>query len=117
MASLAFDDEENDLDEEERQALEEALARRKRAAQPMSIADKVSAQREAALAQDRPVFVSRAQREAVKAEIESEQAEIEALMDEAEREQRDAYMQRVRDEVRHSRSGAGSGRGRRPRHR
>ena len=35
------------------------------------------------------MFVSRAQREAVKAEIESEQAEIEALMDEAEREQRD----------------------------
>jgi ATP-dependent RNA helicase DDX23/PRP28 len=109
MAStVSFDDDEGDdvLDAEDRRALEEALQKRKAAAKPMSLEDKLTQQRAQAAALDRPVFMSRAQREAAAAEEAAEAAEIEALMEEAEAEQRQAYMQRVREQLRMARSSA-----------
>ena len=101
------DDDDDDLDPEERRALEEALARR-RETQPLSV-DQMRAQRDAeAAAADRPVFVSKEKREAIAAEIEAEEAEISSLMEEAEREQRQAYMQKVREELRTARTGTGA---------
>ena len=104
MAALAaFAEEEDDLDEEERLALEAALAKR-RERQPMSI-EELAERQQAESA--RPVFLTRAEREAQQAAIDEEQTEIDALMEEAEREQRQAYMQRVREELRETRARGG----------
>ena len=51
----------------------------------------------------RPVFMSKAQREAAAAEVEAEAAELDELMQEAERAQRQEYMAKVRDELREQR--------------
>jgi ATP-dependent RNA helicase DDX23/PRP28 len=99
---LAFDDEEDDLDEEERAALQEALAKRKTGRQPASLEDKLAEKRTADLA-SRPVFVTREQRQQLEEEEKAEEAEITALMEEAEREQREAYMHRVREDLRDQR--------------
>ena len=100
---LAFGDDDDELDAEERAALEAALAKRK-AQQPASLEERLEEQKRAN--EMRPVFVSKAQREETQAEIEAEQAEIEELMQEAEREQRQNYMQKVREEMREKREKA-----------
>ena len=94
---MACFDDEDELDDE-RAALEEAIARRK-AQQPMSVEEKMAEQAER-LNSNRPTFMTRSQREAAAAEIEAEEAEIRELEEEAEREERQRYMQRVREDVR-----------------
>lgn len=107
LASAAMDDD-DELDEEERAALEAAIKKRKAKAQPASLEERI-AERQAADNQ-RPVFVSKAQREAAAEEDAVEQAEIEVLMEEAEREQRQSYMQKVREDLRDQRVAEREGR-------
>ena len=56
------------------------------------------------------VFLTKAQREALGAQEEQEQEEISLLMDEAEKEQRQAYMQKVREALREQREKGGPSR-------
>ena len=58
----------------------------------------------AAAQAEKPVFLSRAQREAMTRDEDQEKEEITQLMDEAEKEQRHAYMQKVRESIQESRN-------------
>jgi len=58
----------------------------------------------------KPVFLTKAQREALSSQEEQEQEEISLLMDEAEKEQRQAYMQKVREALREQREKGGPSR-------
>lgn len=82
------------VDDDEEMALSEAMAMRRAAHQPLCNAE----------AKIRPAFVTRAARKVAALEAKDETAEIAGLMEEAEKEQRHAYMQRVRDELRSQRA-------------
>ena len=88
------------LDDEERAALAQRAKRRR--AEPMSVEEKMREQQTRA-EMGRPVFMSKAQREAAAAEVEAEAAELDELMQEAERAQRQEYMAKVRDDLREQR--------------
>jgi len=97
MAEDGLDADEGDFDEEEAQALRDRETRRRQEAQ--AVEDTT-----AAAQVEKPVFLTRAQREAMVREEEQEQEEIAQLMDEAEKEQRHAYMQKVRESIQESRN-------------
>ena len=88
------------LDDEGRAALAQRAKRRR--AEPMSVEEKMREQATRA-EMGRPVFMSKAQREAAAAEVEAEAAELDELMQEAERAQRQEYMAKVRDDLREQR--------------
>lgn len=91
-------DADEDFDEEEAQALRDRETRRRQEA--LKAVEDTTAAAQA----EKPVFLTRAQREAMEREEEQEQEEIAQLMDEAEKEQRHAYMQKVRESIQESRN-------------
>ena len=91
---------ENEMDEEELAALRQREHRRK--AEPMSLQEKL-AQQQQERERDKPVFMNKKERDESRAAVEAEEMELQSLMDEAEREQRQAYMQKVRDALREQR--------------
>ena len=91
-------DEGGGLDEEEAQALRDREARRRQEA--MKAVEDTTAAAQA----EKPRFHSRAQREAMTQAEGQEQEEITQLMDEAEKEQRHAYMQKVRESIQEART-------------
>ena len=99
MAEDGLDvDEGGGFDEEEAQALRDRETRRRQEA--LKAVEDTTAAAQA----DKPVFLSRAQREAMTRDEEQEKEEITQLMDEAEKEQRHAYMQKVRESIQESRN-------------
>ena len=99
MAEDGLDvDEGGGFDEEEAQALRDRETRRRQEA--LKAVEDTTAAAQA----EKPVFLTRAQREAMEREEEQEQEEIAQLMDEAEKEQRHAYMQKVRESIQESRN-------------
>jgi ATP-dependent RNA helicase DDX23/PRP28 len=88
--------EDEDVDQAELQALQEREAKRKQ--------ERQIKQEEPSGPANKPVFLTREQREALAKEEEEEKEEIAQLMDEAEKEQRHVYMQKVRDSIREART-------------
>ena len=72
--------------------------------------EKLAQQRQAA-AEDKPVFMTKSERERLEAEQHREDEEMQELVDEAERAQRQEYMQKVRDALRDQRQQERSQRG------
>ena len=99
---------EDGMDEEVIEALRQRELRRKE--QPMSLEEKLAQQRQAA-AEDKPVFMTKSERERLEAEQHREDEEMQELVDEAERAQRQEYMQKVRDALRDQRQQERSQRG------
>jgi ATP-dependent RNA helicase DDX23/PRP28 len=95
--SAVYDEE---MDEEELAALRQREQRRK--AEPMSVQEKVEQQQRAANAA-KPVFMTKAMREEARLTVVEEEKELQSLMEEAERAQRQEYMQKVRDSLREQR--------------
>ena len=99
MAEDGLDiDEGGGFDEEEAQALRDRETRRRQEA--LKAVEDTTAAAQA----EKPVFLSRAQREAMTRDEDQEKEEITQLMDEAEKEQRHAYMQKVRESIQESRN-------------
>jgi len=97
-----------EMDEEELEALRQRDQRRK--AQPISLQEKV-AQQQLAAGKGKPTFMTKAMREEAASAVEEEEKELEGLMEEAERAQRQEYMQKVRDALRGQREQERSSRG------
>ena len=91
-------DEGGGSDEEELQALRDRETRRRQEA--LKAVEDTTAAAQA----EKPVFLSRAQREAMTRDEDQEKEEITQLMDEAEKEQRHAYMQKVRESIQEGRN-------------
>jgi len=88
------------MDEEELEALRQREAKRRQ--QQASLEEKM-AERKHAATLDRPIYMTKREREAAELEAKKEEEEIQQLMDEAERAQRQEYMQKVRDALREQR--------------
>ena len=98
MAEDGLDDGGGGSDEEEAQALRDREVRRRQEA--MKAVEDTTAAAQA----EKPVFLTRAQRESMTRDEDQEQEEISLLMDEAEKEQRHAYMQKVRESIQEART-------------